>query len=452
LRSLLDGALAGAAAGAVRSGAAGLSEAFAGELPPVIGEAYSPASVERRTRPRRTESLRALRHLRVIDPELEVPPDAKRPRTRGECVDGPRPCPWVSCRHSLYLEVNAKGGLRYVYPEREVEDMPAEFSCSLDVADRGGVSRVELAGLLRLTPERTRQLVDSSIGKLRGAKGIEGLAAEFGVGGEGPGDLGDGAERREPPVAVNSSDPWQNGVPALSSAGVAVPPRLPPAGPSNLTAKQEPLTGSDSPAVPGAAVAKTEPIAEPSPAEGASNLGEKLDTSAPLATGILGVGRDQEEKSDMGASNGLNGAALHAAAGDVEDEPTVAELAATIANAKARLREKVEALRAELEEAEAALGEPSPGARADASPRGADDAEPSPEASLRRKPGRPPSDGPRRARIVAYVASHAGQTTGAIARALNEDARRVAVELHQLKRSAALVASGPKSAQTWSAP
>lgn len=29
----------------------------------------------------------------------------KRPTKRSECIDGPRPCPWVSCRHHLLLEV-----------------------------------------------------------------------------------------------------------------------------------------------------------------------------------------------------------------------------------------------------------------------------------------------------------------------------------------------------------
>ncbi len=24
-----------------------------------------------------------------------------RPKTRGDCIDGPRPCPWVSCRHHM---------------------------------------------------------------------------------------------------------------------------------------------------------------------------------------------------------------------------------------------------------------------------------------------------------------------------------------------------------------
>lgn len=30
----------------------------------------------------------------------------QRPRTRADCVDAPRPCPWASCRHHLLLEVS----------------------------------------------------------------------------------------------------------------------------------------------------------------------------------------------------------------------------------------------------------------------------------------------------------------------------------------------------------
>lgn len=30
-----------------------------------------------------------------------------RPRTRGECLEEARPCPWVGCRHHLLLEVAA---------------------------------------------------------------------------------------------------------------------------------------------------------------------------------------------------------------------------------------------------------------------------------------------------------------------------------------------------------
>ncbi len=33
-----------------------------------------------------------------------------RPRTRADCIDAPRPCPWVGCRHHMLLEIGAATG------------------------------------------------------------------------------------------------------------------------------------------------------------------------------------------------------------------------------------------------------------------------------------------------------------------------------------------------------
>jgi hypothetical protein len=68
--------------------------------------------------------------------EVEIP----RPRVRGDCASVPRPCPFVSCRHHLYLDVTERGWLKLNFPHLDVLEM-AE-SCSLDVAEREG-SRVE---------------------------------------------------------------------------------------------------------------------------------------------------------------------------------------------------------------------------------------------------------------------------------------------------------------------
>lgn len=68
---------------------------------------------------------------------LLVDHGGERPRTRAACVNGPRPCPWVSCRHHL---------------EHEDE------SCSLDVADQGEHTLAEVGELLGLTRERIRQI------------------------------------------------------------------------------------------------------------------------------------------------------------------------------------------------------------------------------------------------------------------------------------------------------
>lgn len=79
-----------------------------------------------------------------------------RPKTRGECGEE-RPCPWVSCRYHLYLDVNPKTGtIRYGYPGREPWEIPE--TCALDVADRGGEILEDIGDMLNVTRERIRQI------------------------------------------------------------------------------------------------------------------------------------------------------------------------------------------------------------------------------------------------------------------------------------------------------
>lgn len=101
-------------------------------------------------------SPKALRRL----VRLEVVPDRDpaRPRTRADCVDGPRPCPWYGCKHHLGIEVNVGvgGGLASLY-HREI--LPGEASCALDVAERGGVTLDEVGAVMGgLSRERVRQI------------------------------------------------------------------------------------------------------------------------------------------------------------------------------------------------------------------------------------------------------------------------------------------------------
>lgn len=90
-------------------------------------------------------------------PPLEEGEREQRPRTRSECVDGERPCPWVSCRHHLYLDVDPKShGIKLNFPDVDVLDMVE--TCSLDVAERGGTTLERVAELMNLTRERVRQI------------------------------------------------------------------------------------------------------------------------------------------------------------------------------------------------------------------------------------------------------------------------------------------------------
>lgn len=98
------------------------------------------------------------------------PDDPPRPRTRGDCVQGPRPCPWYGCRHHLGLEVNRDTGhLRVVLDPEQIELAPE--TCSLDVADRAAqgeeVTLEEVGRLLGgVTRERVRQVEAQALRKL----------------------------------------------------------------------------------------------------------------------------------------------------------------------------------------------------------------------------------------------------------------------------------------------
>ena len=79
-------------------------------------------------------------------------PKGRRPRTRGECADGPRPCQWINCRHHLAIESR--------WPSRLTE------SCALDLADRDGLTLAEIGDALGYTRERIRQIQKRALAKL----------------------------------------------------------------------------------------------------------------------------------------------------------------------------------------------------------------------------------------------------------------------------------------------
>lgn len=97
----------------------------------------------------------------------------ERPRTRADCADGPRPCPWVGCRHHLYIEVNpTTGTLKLVHPDKEPWEL--EETCSLDVAERGGLTLEDTGRLLNVTRERMRQIEGIGLARLSSSRVLRG--------------------------------------------------------------------------------------------------------------------------------------------------------------------------------------------------------------------------------------------------------------------------------------
>ncbi len=126
----------------------------------------------------RKEMARDLRRRRLtgqLDPEeteLLGNIDTMRPRTRADCVNGPRPCLFVSCKHNLYLDVNPEtGSIKLNFPDKEIWEL--EHTCALDVAEKGGITLEEVGEIMNLTRERIRQVETRGLMKLREATEAE---------------------------------------------------------------------------------------------------------------------------------------------------------------------------------------------------------------------------------------------------------------------------------------
>ena len=89
-----------------------------------------------------------------------------RPKNRGECANVARPCPYVSCKYHLYIDVNpATGSIKINFPDLEVWEL--QHSCALDVANTGGITLEEVGEILNLTRERIRQVEVRGLLKLK---------------------------------------------------------------------------------------------------------------------------------------------------------------------------------------------------------------------------------------------------------------------------------------------
>ena len=103
-----------------------------------------------------------------------------RPRTRGECADGPRPCPWASCRHHLLLDVSGKGKIKLNFDTEDPAELPD--TCVLDVAERRGQDTLDNVGAsMNVTRERARQIEAKAIRKVIASDVAREFAEESGI-------------------------------------------------------------------------------------------------------------------------------------------------------------------------------------------------------------------------------------------------------------------------------
>jgi hypothetical protein len=159
---------------------------------------------QRRSRRKRAVRARTISVKRMTKRELEMGrilyPDVEgvvRPVTRAECVNGERPCAFVSCKHHLFLDVSAKtGAIKLNFPDLDVWEMTE--TCALDVADRGGTTLEEVGAIMNLTRERIRQVEVKGLAKLEALRDTMALRDYV--------DEGPVGKRRLPVIAAPAAD------------------------------------------------------------------------------------------------------------------------------------------------------------------------------------------------------------------------------------------------------
>ncbi len=162
---LKDDELVGTIGGTSTEGALALQTQTDEEAPPVTRE-------QRRSRRKRDIRARTISVKRMTKRELELgrmlypeTDDDEAGHARASASDGPRPCPFVSCKHHLFLDVSARtGAIKLNFPDLEVWEM--NETCALDVADRGGTTLEEVGAIMNLTRERIRQVEVKGLAKL----------------------------------------------------------------------------------------------------------------------------------------------------------------------------------------------------------------------------------------------------------------------------------------------
>jgi hypothetical protein len=169
---------------------------------------------QRRSRRKREVRARTISVKRMTKRELEIgrmlypETDYEKPRTRAECAEGARPCPYVSCKHHLFLDVSARtGAIKLNFPDLEVWDM--NETCALDIADRGGTTLEDVGAIMNLTRERIRQVEVKALAKLEALRDMAALRDYV--------DEGPVGKRRLPVIQAEEEEDEDEEIEAASS-------------------------------------------------------------------------------------------------------------------------------------------------------------------------------------------------------------------------------------------
>lgn len=94
-----------------------------------------------------------------------IPTNYARPKYRSDCSKISRPCPFVTCKYNLYLDVTNAGSIQFNFPDTEINKM--KDSCVLDLAEKKLDTLEEVGIYLNITRERVRQIEIDALMKIR---------------------------------------------------------------------------------------------------------------------------------------------------------------------------------------------------------------------------------------------------------------------------------------------
>lgn len=138
---------------------------------------------------KRTVSVTRLSKREIAFARAEYGAEAARiaqekPRTYAECeargLGLVRPCPYISCAHHLYLDVDERNGsITINFPDREPTEIPE--TCALGAASRheGGLTLDQVASIVNLTRERIRQYEVRCVATLRRELAARGTPEDY---------------------------------------------------------------------------------------------------------------------------------------------------------------------------------------------------------------------------------------------------------------------------------
>lgn len=107
----------------------------------------------------------------------------ERPKKRADCKDGPRPCPWISCKYSTFFDTPHSDGRKRLVVLKETSTLKIDkladewldqwetcsYSCSLDAADDGPLEDLEIiADSLGITVKNVATTYARALQKVRG--------------------------------------------------------------------------------------------------------------------------------------------------------------------------------------------------------------------------------------------------------------------------------------------